>query len=70
MTSEKQLRANKRNARRSTGPRTKEGKARSSQNAVTHGLSAESILIPGEDAEQYRQYAEEMLSDSRSCCSL
>jgi len=65
MTTEKQVRANKRNARRSTGPRTKKGKARSSQNAVTHGLSAESILLPGEDAEEYRRYAEEVRAERR-----
>src|SRR5271157_4928193 len=36
-------RANRSNARKSTGPRTPEGKARSSQNAVTHGLFARAL---------------------------
>jgi len=60
MTTEKQIRANRRNAKKSTGPKTRKGKARSSQNAVTHGLSAESVLLPGEDPEEYARYAEEM----------
>ncbi len=40
MVSEKRLAANRRNALRSTGPRTSEGKARSRLNAIKHGLSA------------------------------
>jgi hypothetical protein len=40
MTTEKQIAANRQNARRSSGPRSGEGKRRSSQNAYRHGLSA------------------------------
>ena len=40
MTSQRRIEANRRNALRSTGPRTQDGKARSRLNAVKHGLSA------------------------------
>jgi hypothetical protein len=39
MTSQRQLFANRKNSTRSTGPRTEQGKTRSSQNAVRHGLA-------------------------------
>lgn len=55
MTSEKQLTANRLNAKRSTGPQSLDGKARSSQNAITHGLSASKIVILGEDEEMFRE---------------
>jgi hypothetical protein len=39
MTSERQIEANRQNAKRSTGPKTATGKARSRRNAFRHGLS-------------------------------
>ena len=48
-----QVRANRRNAKRSTGPRTAEGKRRSSLNAATHGMFAKDLVLPGERDSQY-----------------
>jgi hypothetical protein len=53
MTTEKQNEANRINAQKSTGPRTDEGKQRSSQNALKHGLLAQRSVIPGEDPAEF-----------------
>ena len=58
MASDKQIRANRLNAQRSTGPRTIEGKARSRRNALAHGLTATCVLIPGECQEDYERLRE------------
>jgi len=47
---------------KSTGPRTDEGKAASSQNALRHGLASGAILMPGEDPAQF-QILEQALFD-------
>ena len=60
MSSVKQIAANLANARRSTGPRTSAGKARSRMNAWKHGLTAEKVVIPGEDAEQLKAIRREL----------
>ena len=60
MATEKQIAANRRNAAKSTGPRSPEGKARSSMNALKSGVDAEAEIIPGENpaalAELTNQY--------------
>lgn len=59
MTSQKQIESNRRNALRSTGPRTPEGKAASRSNALQHGLTAAAqVVIAGEDPGQYARLLE------------
>ena len=55
MASQKQIDANRANAQLSTGPRTPDGKAASSLNALKHGLTASLAVIPGEDTALFDQ---------------
>jgi len=48
---------------KSTGPRTPEGKARSSQNARTHGCTSRKLLLPEESAEEYAALRGDWLAD-------
>jgi hypothetical protein len=63
MTSFRQIEANRRNAQLSTGPVTDEGKRRSRQNAVRHGLTAETIIDALEDAEDYAAFEMAVTTD-------
>jgi len=52
----KQEAANRQNAMRSSGPRTLAGKEVSSRNALKHGLTSTSVLLPGDDTEEFRRF--------------
>jgi hypothetical protein len=56
MTSLKQIEANRRNALKSTGPTSEAGKERSRRNAMRHGLTAETVVEPLEDPEEYKAF--------------
>jgi hypothetical protein len=63
VTSFRQIEANRRNALRSTGPTTEDGKRRSRQNAVRHGLSAETLVEVVEDVDDYRGFEAAIIAD-------
>jgi hypothetical protein len=63
MTTFKQIEANRRNARRSTGPVTEEGKLHSRRNAVRHGLTAETVIGALEDADDYQAFEAAIIAD-------
>jgi hypothetical protein len=65
MATPAQIAANQANAQKSTGPRSLEGKSVSRFNALKHGIDAASIVIPGEDPDDYDALAADYLRDLR-----
>jgi hypothetical protein len=60
MASEAQLAANRRNAGKSTGPRTEAGRAVVSHNALRHGLTAEHLVLFDEQPEDLARFRDEL----------
>jgi len=56
---------NRANSEHSTGPRTAEGKARSSQNALRHGLLSRTPVLPSEDQAAYEQHCRQFFDEYR-----
>jgi len=58
--------ANRRNAKKSTGPKTAEGKHRSRFNALKHGLTAKVVVVAGvEDRKTYRRILKDLVKTYR-----
>ena len=51
------------NAQHSTGPRTRDGKLRSSRNALTHGLTARTVLLPSEDPAAHQRHTQDFFDE-------
>jgi hypothetical protein len=64
MTSERKIQANRRNAQRSTGPRSRKGKRRVSKNALRHGLATR-ILDDPEKLVQVEQLVRALAPEGR-----
>ena len=64
MATQEQIDANRENARKSTGPKTEAGKAASSANALSHGLTANyAVVLVEEDAEEFDRLEEGVIAD-------
>jgi hypothetical protein len=63
MTSYRQIEANRRNALKSTGPKTETGKQTSRCNAVRHGLTADTVIGVLEDTEGYKAFEAAITAD-------
>jgi hypothetical protein len=53
MATDRQIAANRLNAQKSTGPKTPEGRAAIRLNSLTHGLTAQTLVLPGESEEDF-----------------
>ncbi len=65
MATKAQIKANRENAKKSTGPRTEEGKARVSLNALKHGLLARDAVLPEEDPAEFDRQLRDLERDLR-----
>jgi hypothetical protein len=65
MATEKQLEANRANALKSTGPRTEEGKAASSRNALRHGLAARGLIVLAGHEDAFAELESTLRDDLR-----
>src|SRR3989441_9860844 len=65
MATLKQIESNRRNALKSTGPKTPAGKAAVSMNSLRHGLRARTVVLPGENREEFNQLCDDLERDWR-----
>jgi len=63
LTTKKQEQANHANAQKSTGPRTADGKSRSALNALKHGLTAHTPVLPDEDPSVFEAFRQQLWDD-------
>lgn len=62
MTTEKQIKANQANSKKSTGANTIDGKLVVAGNAVKHGLFAQRLILPDENMDEYAQLIHGLVS--------
>jgi hypothetical protein len=63
MMTDKQLEANRRNALRSTGPKTEEGVQGCKNNVLRHGLRALQTVVPGEEPAEWEAHHAAVVAD-------
>jgi hypothetical protein len=56
MSTASRIEINRANAQHSTGPKSAEGKQKSSMNALQHGLTGQIVVMPNEDQDAYQQH--------------
>ena len=68
MATPSHIAANKLNAQKSTGPQTPEGKAKSAANRLSWGFASNTIIIPGEDPDEFRGLVEDFIAEHQPIC--
>src|SRR5271154_3407292 len=61
--SQARIDANRQNAQSSTGPRSEAGKQKSALNSVRHGFTGQTIVLPADQVEAYRNFSEGLLKE-------
>ena len=61
MSSEKKIKANRLNSKKSTGPKSLAGKRRSSLNSIKHGLTCEKNVAVGENKQEFEDLKKDVL---------
>ena len=64
-TSSRRTQVNQQNALKSTGPRTKEGKATGSVNAVQHGILSRHLILPGESRDEFDPLLQQLMTEQQ-----
>lgn len=59
MATEKQIKANQKNAELSTGPKTGAGKAKVAQNTIAHGILCKQLVLDDESQEEFEVVKQE-----------
>ena len=65
MSTAQQIKANRRNAKKSRGPVTPAGKATVSQNAVRHGLAGQFRVLSFESQQEYDEFLNQFIADEK-----
>lgn len=65
MSTSAQAASSQKNALQSTGPRTAAGKAVSRLNALRHGGTSKSVVLPGEDPAEFERFEKALLAELR-----
>jgi len=63
MATQAQVDANQANSQKSTGPKTEEGKARSSRNRLSHGFASSTRFVAGEDPAVFNLLLDDLLAE-------
>ncbi|HEY2155993.1 MAG TPA: hypothetical protein VGH33_10210 [Isosphaeraceae bacterium] len=65
MATKEQIAANRKNARKSTGPKSPAGKDQVKFNGLRHGLRAEAVVLPSEDDNEFKAFVDAWMDDWR-----
>src|SRR5260370_31302802 len=65
MSTQRQIEANRRNSQKSTGPTTSKGRAAVRLNALKNGLTARTLILPGENEAEFRGLLESLEMEHR-----